>query len=124
MLWKYTAAAQMRGPVTFWRLQLWGKASYFVRGNGVSTPDEVVTPERVKRAKGQGMCRTVLEAFPERKGVKPQILLPGCFCRLTEAKDNLEKFRIQAVTASHPAGAAACRNSQMQGWALQKPSVQ
>lgn len=79
---------------------------------------------RVKMAKGEGMYRTVLESFLEGKGVKPQILLPGCFCRLTEGKEKLKKFRIQAVIATCPAGAAACGNSQMQGCALQKLSVQ
>jgi len=43
---------------------------------------------RIKRAGGEGMYRTVLEAFLERNGVKPQILLLECFCRHTEAKTN------------------------------------
>lgn len=34
---------------------------------------------RVKCGKEEGMYSTVLEAFLERKGIKPQILLLGCF---------------------------------------------
>lgn len=111
------------------------RARFFGRGNRWRGHDEIeeqwlqrvrdyisVESIRVKCGKKEGTYSTVLEAFLERKGIKPQILLLGCFLQSYWSKRKAwKKGKIPAVLGS--AGAAAWGSSGVQGSACQPLSV-